>query len=155
MATVLQQGFSVELRIDDKTVFKKDVTIKDPQPICASSVPGLDFIKDLCVVLDNIDLTQKSACVTVTCKIKLGPSEQKVKVKLGCFKIPAAEQPDTVDASVITMSQEIPQSSPDVSEPASDEISISEDDMNALMEELSAAIADEIDIELNGTLKGN
>jgi len=79
-------GFELLVTVGGHQVYRKEISVVNPPPICFNKLPVAREITDVCVELYQISLKQKSACVRVTLKIL----RKKINVKLACFKIPFA-----------------------------------------------------------------
>lgn len=182
-AAVLKQGFSVEIKVNGGSLFKKEVTIPNPPPLCISKIPGIDEVSDLCVTLDNIDLQKRSACAKGSFSAKVGPVKKKINFKIGCFTIPGvdgdkgltfkdlltllANQQENAaksdaDADSASTSLKTTDSSDWYSMESSGVVSMeqgndmekSEKFINILLAEFLAAAAVDTEIELKGIVKG-
>ncbi|WAR07732.1 hypothetical protein MAR_017690 [Mya arenaria] len=89
-AGLVKLGFQLSVTVNGHTVYKKEVSIKNPPPFCVNKIPLLKDVTDFCIQIYDVDLAQKSACVKVSFKVKIGHFGQKISLKVGCFKIPHA-----------------------------------------------------------------
>nr|XP_022343282.1 uncharacterized protein LOC111136604 [Crassostrea virginica] len=87
----LKKNIGVLLTVtwDGKTVFSKEVSVRNPPAICLN-VPLLKKLAKLCVQLYNIDVGKDglSGCSRITIKVAF---IKVIKLDLGCFRIPFAE----------------------------------------------------------------
>lgn len=153
-AVLLKMGFSINVKINGKSVYHKEITIANPPPLCVPKIPGLDKLSDLCIQLKNVDLQKRSACLHASFSVKLGPTKKKVDLDLGCFTIPSADDvtADVTDVSLLTTGNQ--QSAQEV-DLVSGDSHLSEEELGSLLEELLSATADELQIDLQGVIKGN
>ena len=177
-ADLLPKGFSVELTVNGKKMFKKEVTAGDLPPVCMSKVPGLDKVTNLCLVLSKVNLVKRSACVKITFKVKVGPVKKTVKISLGCFTIPKAGEASS--NLYYVPHRAIEDSNPPTSffdqqavervsmeggdyvdefvgdkEHTRNDMEMTADKLTALLKEILSETGHEIDLDLNITSKGN
>ncbi|WAR07731.1 hypothetical protein MAR_017689 [Mya arenaria] len=92
----------LSVTVNGHTVYKKEVSIRNPPPFCVNNIPFLKHVANFCIQIYDVDLAKKSACVKVSFKVKIGHFGKKISLKVGCFKIPHAmlEGMDTAGDSV-------------------------------------------------------
>lgn len=81
-------GFEFSVTVNGNVIFKKEISVANPPPICFNKIPFAKHVANVCVVLYDVNIQQRSACVKVTFKV----FTQKYDIKLGCFKIPIASE---------------------------------------------------------------
>ncbi|XP_052810633.1 uncharacterized protein LOC128238594 isoform X2 [Mya arenaria] len=101
-AGLVKLGFQLSVTVNGHTVYKKEVSIRNPPPFCVNNIPFLKHVANFCIQIYDVDLAKKSACVKVSFKVKIGHFGKKISLKVGCFKIPHAmlEGMDTAGDSV-------------------------------------------------------
>ncbi|XP_052225131.1 uncharacterized protein LOC127840755 [Dreissena polymorpha] len=98
-ASIVGLGFEVTVSLNGKTIYHKEISVRNPPPICFNRIPGLSKLADVCLVVYDVDLVNKKACVKITFKVKIGPIKKKFSIKIACFKIPLASLQETDQAS--------------------------------------------------------
>ncbi|KAH3706457.1 uncharacterized protein LOC127858717 isoform X2 [Dreissena polymorpha] len=98
-ASILRLGFEVAVTLNGRTIYRKKISIRNPPPICFNRIPGLSSLADVCLVVYDVDLGSKSACVKITFKVKIGPFKKGFSIKIGCFRIPLASSPEMNQSS--------------------------------------------------------
>lgn len=100
VAEIQGSGFLLTVTINSHVIFKKEIDIVNPPPICVPTVPGLPIV-DVCVQLTNVNIKDLSACVSISLKLKF--LHKKLTFKIGCFRIPHVDIIDTVPAEDVTV----------------------------------------------------
>jgi hypothetical protein len=79
-------GLKFSLSVDNHIYYSKEVSIRNPPPICYE-VPHLRDYASLCVLLQNVELVDKhlDGCVEIEANLY---HVKVAKRKIGCFKIP-------------------------------------------------------------------
>ena len=84
-AKLLKLGFELKVTVGSHTIFDKVISVANPPPVCVKA----PLVGKVCIVIDHVNLQDRSACVSV--EFKIGIIHKKIKVKIACFKIGKGE----------------------------------------------------------------
>ncbi|KAH3746702.1 uncharacterized protein LOC127848836 [Dreissena polymorpha] len=80
-------GFRLTITFNGRRVFKREISLRHPPRLCYG-VPGLRWAAKVCLELYNINLAQRQVCARLVGRINLRIKKFRLRLKLGCFRIP-------------------------------------------------------------------
>lgn len=95
VAEIQGSGFLLTVTVNGKTVFRKEIDVANPPPICISTIPNLPLV-DVCLLVTDVNIKDLSACVSISFKVKF--TRKKINFKIGCFRIPKDDITDVTAA---------------------------------------------------------
>ncbi|KAL5005638.1 hypothetical protein ScPMuIL_016796 [Solemya velum] len=143
-------GFKLTFSIDNKVIYSKEISAKNPPPLCVK-IPKMKMAS-ICIVFYNLAIHGKGVNGCMRLEAKLGKSTVK-KLDLGCFKIPGVENDDDMQAVPGVENDDDMQA---VSSSTSTESMFPQSDMiEELREVLQEALADTYGSEVDQNVKSS